>query len=277
MLRRLHDADALVPEQRHRPRQELWRRNEVGIENRDELRRLGQRGKSRQCVVYVSGLGMRVVAAREVAAAVPLAELLEPRPPAVVADPHPEVGIAHRHRPDDRLLEDRLLLIVGADQHVDQGQLRSLEQPRQIGLHVRAATPGARHEAERDRGRDQREPLDAGEHHSGDPVRGEAERRQRLPDTPCHVAPGEHDGDAEHEGACNRAVAAQPGQRRDHETGRHRSWPGAIRDRGLDWAHGLLTGTTPADPEPSPNTTRPVRPSWQVGDWVSAGIATVTR
>jgi hypothetical protein len=42
MLRRLDDPDAIVAKQRHRARQKVGRRDEVGVEDRDELRRIRQ-------------------------------------------------------------------------------------------------------------------------------------------------------------------------------------------------------------------------------------------
>ena len=129
MLRRLHHADVVLAEQRHRAGEEIRRRHEVGVEDRRRSRAAARARRRAQRVVDVARLGVGVVGARDVAAAEALAQRLEPRPPAVVERPQPVVGIVHRQRADDRLLEDRLFLVVGADEHVDQRRRRQRGQP----------------------------------------------------------------------------------------------------------------------------------------------------
>ncbi len=61
MLGRLHDSNRGIAKQRHRAFQELWGRNEIGVEDRDEFRGVRQFGDMFERVVDVSSLGMRIV------------------------------------------------------------------------------------------------------------------------------------------------------------------------------------------------------------------------
>ena len=61
MLRRLHDANPGIAKQRHGAFQELRGGHEIGVEDRDEFGRIGQRSDMFQRVVDVSSLGVRIV------------------------------------------------------------------------------------------------------------------------------------------------------------------------------------------------------------------------
>ena len=67
MLRRLDDADRSVVKQAHGARQETRGGDEIGVEDRDELRRFGQSGKHAERVVDVAGLGVGIVRPGDVA------------------------------------------------------------------------------------------------------------------------------------------------------------------------------------------------------------------
>ena len=122
VLRRLHDADVVLAKQAERPAQELRHRHEVGIENADEVGRLGQAGDVAQPVVDVAGLGMGVVGPCQIARAQALAQRLEPGAPAVIEHPDAIARVIHGQRADDGALQDRLFLIVRADEDVDERQ-----------------------------------------------------------------------------------------------------------------------------------------------------------
>ena len=141
-----------IAKQRHGAFQELRRRHEIGVEDRDEFRRIGQRGDMRKRVVDVAGLGVRIVRPREVAAAELVAERLHPGAAAVVEHPDAKIRIVHAERADDRALEDFLLLVVRADEHVDRRRL--LERREPSGIRVRVGRPIARpgEKQERQRG-----------------------------------------------------------------------------------------------------------------------------
>ena len=79
-----------------------------------------KRRHMRQRMVDVAGLGVAVVGPRQVAAAEPLGEILQPGAAAVVQHPDAKIRIVRSRRADDGALEDRLLLVVGADEHVDE-------------------------------------------------------------------------------------------------------------------------------------------------------------
>ena len=61
MLRRLHDANPRIAKQRHGALQELRGGHEIGVEDREEFGRTGQRSDMFQRVVDVAGLGVRIV------------------------------------------------------------------------------------------------------------------------------------------------------------------------------------------------------------------------
>ena len=119
MLRRLHDPDRGVAKQRHCAFQELRRRDEVRVEDGNEVGRIGQCGDMLERVVYVSGFGVRIVGSREVTATEFGAKRLHPIPAAVIEHPDAETRIVHAKRADDRSLQNLFLFVVGADEHID--------------------------------------------------------------------------------------------------------------------------------------------------------------
>ncbi|MHC2423602.1 hypothetical protein ACVIST_000347 [Bradyrhizobium elkanii] len=125
MLRRLHDADAAVLHQAHRPGQEVRHRDKIRIEDRDELRPLSQPGNVLERMIDVAGLGVAVVRAGQIVAAELLGEPAQPEPAAVVEHPDAIIGIIEPGRADDGALQDRLLLIVGADEDVHERGIRA--------------------------------------------------------------------------------------------------------------------------------------------------------
>src|ERR1700722_734640 len=66
MLRRLHDADARVVKKRYRPPQKLAMRDKIGIEDRDELRRIGLMAQEIDRVIDIARLGMKIVRTRQI-------------------------------------------------------------------------------------------------------------------------------------------------------------------------------------------------------------------
>jgi len=56
VLRRLHEADLGIVEERQSPGDEIGMRNEIGIEHRDEVRRRGIAAENAERVIDVAGL-----------------------------------------------------------------------------------------------------------------------------------------------------------------------------------------------------------------------------
>jgi len=70
----LHDSDGGISKKANCPHEEVALRDKIGIKNRDQVRvRFGQG------MIYVAGFGVRVVASRQIANPLCVAELLEPR------------------------------------------------------------------------------------------------------------------------------------------------------------------------------------------------------
>ena len=120
MLRRLHNADRRVAEERHRPLEKARSRHEVGVENGDEFGRIWKRREEPERVVDIAGLGVPVVGPGHVSTAKPSTQIFEPIAPAVVEHPDAEIRIVDRHCADDRPFENRPLFVVRADQDIDE-------------------------------------------------------------------------------------------------------------------------------------------------------------
>ena len=127
-----------------------------------------QAGDVQQAVVDVAGLGVGVVGAREIVGAELRSQSL-PQPGAAAVVEHPDalVRVVERQRADDGALEDRRLLIVGADEHVDERQAAAGRRARP-GCDRRPATgpSSARHEHQADRRAQHGERLDQDEDQS---------------------------------------------------------------------------------------------------------------
>ncbi len=264
VLRRLHDADVVLAQQAERAAQELRTRHEVRIENADEVRRLGQRRHLAEPVVDVAGLGMGIVGARQVAGPEPLRHLLEPGPPAVVQHPHAKARIVHGDGADDRALQDRLVLVIGADEHVDERRRLALGEPAEVALHLRRAVAEPRQDDETESRAEHRHRLDDREHDADDPLHRQPERRQRRQPAPAHVAPHQHDDDGHHGRPRTLVAGLEPGQNHqgqaDHQQARGQDFEKQCRRR----AHRS-------------KVTRPVRPMSHCPALARPGMATVTR
>ena len=117
---RLHHPDGGVIHQADGPTEEVGPRHEVGVKNCDEVRRLRQFADMSERVVDVTSLGMLVVGPREIAATELLREASQPKATSVVEHPDAVVAILHSGRADDGSLQDRFVLVVGANEDVDQ-------------------------------------------------------------------------------------------------------------------------------------------------------------
>ena len=120
MLRRLHDADCLFPEQAERARNETGERDEVGVQDGNEIGWRGERRKISNRVVDVAGLGVRVVGSGKIVTALLRAKLRQPVSSPVIENPDPEIRVLHALRPNNGALQNGPILIVGADQNVNE-------------------------------------------------------------------------------------------------------------------------------------------------------------
>ena len=83
-----------------------------------------------KCVIDIAGLCVRVVGTGDVPHALRLTKFLEPRPAAVIKDPHFEIRIVEAKGADDCLLQDLKLLVVSRDVDVDRGQALGRHRPQ---------------------------------------------------------------------------------------------------------------------------------------------------
>jgi hypothetical protein len=173
MLRRLHHAHVRLAHERQGAGQPLALGHEVGIEDGDEIGALRQCRDMAQSIVDVARLGVLVIAARDVATTLPLAEFLEPLAAAVVADPQSIVRIVDPERTDNRAIEDHLVLVVGADEYVDEGRFGKGFEPGHIAVGFGRPVPRAREEKERKRHADHGQEFDRGE----EDAEGEVQRQ----------------------------------------------------------------------------------------------------
>ena len=120
MLWGLHHADGFVFHQARRAREEIRHGNEVGIQDGNELRLIAQTCHVVQRVIDVAGFGVRIVRAGQVATAEFFSQALEPQASSVIQDPNAIVAVFQPRGADDRTLQNRLLLIVGADEDIDE-------------------------------------------------------------------------------------------------------------------------------------------------------------
>ena len=275
MLRRLHDANHGIAKQRHGAFQELRGGHEIGVEDRDEFGRIGQRSDMFQRVVEVSSFGVRIVRPREIATAELSAKRLHPGAAAIVKHPDAKVWIVHAERADDRALQDLFLFVVRADEHVDRGRLVERSKPFGIRVRVRRSIPRPGEEHERERGGYDPDQLG---HEKGERKRifeADRRRRQRLRDPPPCILSHHGETARDHEGPSYRD-RFWPHRRADEEKPqRHQRRLEGCENRIVDHAeHGLQLSEIeplrcgPAPPLParadspraSPKETVPVRP-----------------
>ena len=197
VLWRLHHPDARIVEQQHRPPQEFLMRHEIGIQYRDEFRRIGLVAKNIQRVVDVACLGMPIVRSRQVMRALALAERFQPRPAPVIQNPNPHPGKPDPERPGDGAREDRLLLVVGCDQNVDARRAGRLFEPAALLGRFAAAVLGPRQGDEADGPANNGESLDRREPPGEEAIELQCEGRQSLGNAPPDVAPSENNADTE--------------------------------------------------------------------------------
>ncbi len=119
MLRRLHQAHALIVKKRHRAPQEIALRDEISVEKDDESGSIGLAAKNLECMIDISRLGVSIVGTRQIAGILAPTKLLDPRPSAIVEHPHAQTGKIDSQRTHNRPREDRLLFVIGCNQHVD--------------------------------------------------------------------------------------------------------------------------------------------------------------
>jgi hypothetical protein len=201
VLRRLHQADRGIMEQRHGAPQEIALRHEICVEYGDEFGRSGLRAKIVQRVVDVAGLRVAVVGPSEVMRALGGAERFEPGSPTIIQDPHPNPRKIDPERADDGALQDCFFFVVGSDQEIDPRQLRQGVEPGrlldELGATVLRAAQGykAQGPAENRRRlyRRKRPGIQGAD--------GKAEGRQGLGEPPPQITPREEDADPEQDGA----------------------------------------------------------------------------
>lgn len=188
MLRRLHDADGLVQEERQGASQEVAVGDEVRVEDGDEVT-----GADPQAIVHVAGLGMGIVAARHMDRAPPFTKGPEQVAPSVVEHIDPELvfRIVERQRADDRSFHHVERFVIGwyEDVYARQFALRPREErPRKL-VRLDAAVDIAAHQNEEQHDLGEGEELD--DENEPDPIEIGAIiriRENRFGETPNHVA-----------------------------------------------------------------------------------------
>src|SRR5580658_2036382 len=95
MLRCLHQADALVVEERHRAQQKVALGDEISIEYSDEFGRIGGGEENAQRMIDVSRLRMAVVGAGQITGPLGPTQLFEPWPPTVIEHPYSKIPIVN--------------------------------------------------------------------------------------------------------------------------------------------------------------------------------------
>ena len=200
MLRCLDQSHGRIVKKSKRPRYKVHVGNEVGVENGDEVRRIGQRSKRRQAGVYIAGFGVIVVRPRMIVNAQPLAHLAQPGPALVVEHADPQRWIVRRHCTDNRALQDGRFLVVSCNQDVD-ARWRGLSPPGQVGIGLAATVQCPRHD---DRGygaRDQRHRFEREEQPRDPRVDRKIEFGDGFVETPDDVAPSQQNHRSEDEHA----------------------------------------------------------------------------
>ena len=283
MLGRLHDADAIVAHQRHRARKEIRRRHEVGVEDRYELRRIGELGHFAQGVVDVARLGVGVVGARDIAATQPLAQSPEPRPAAVVEHPDAVIGVIHAGGADDGALEDAFFLVVRTNEEIDQRLLRQRAKPWRVAVGFRRPVARARQEDQRQRRRDEPARLDQQEGQAEGEIEREARRRQRRARAPEEVAHEQRQAQRHHGEPHRRRVAPHGcgereagAEQRERRPKRGEKLGRADPDHGRRPSARASSAVASAAAAPSSKVTLPVRPTTHSPLSAIAGTATVT-
>ena len=104
---------------RQRALDEVLMRNEIRVENHNEVWRIGILDTLQERVVDVSGLCVPVIRTRPVIDPQCLACFGEPRPAPVVQDKHPKARMRQRLCANDGPIKDRQILVVGRDVDVD--------------------------------------------------------------------------------------------------------------------------------------------------------------
>lgn len=142
-VRHLHDANSRILEEPHGPHEKISLRDEVGVEYRDEVRIC-----LRQCMIDVTRFGVGVVATCQIADALALAELLEPRTASIVEYPDLMIRIVDAQRSSYGLFQHVERFIVGGNIDVHGRKLlgRPCPQTRfvRIGLGVTVSCPQER-------------------------------------------------------------------------------------------------------------------------------------
>ena len=94
-------------------------------------------------MVDISSLSVPIVGTRQIAGILASTKLLDPRPPAVIEHPDAHTGEIDPQRTDDRAGEDRLLLVIGGNQHVHSWSALQPGEPRTRLGRLATAVDGA--------------------------------------------------------------------------------------------------------------------------------------
>ena len=230
MLRCLDDAYRTILEQRHGAAEKGGRGDEIRIEDRDELRLPCKCAEVTKTVVDVSGLGMAVIRSSEIPAADMRAEILEPFALSVIEDEDLIIRMVHRHRADDRTLEDRLFFIIGADQNCDERLRIQREKQGKVALDIGASAVGLGHEGKEDRCPGCLHQFDRNKENAESEAECHGGWRQGLLQTPTHVEKAETNRDENDAGSCFDHLAIQPWEECDGNQQDRKSW----QERGRD-------------------------------------------
>src|ERR1700723_2041225 len=115
-----------------------------------------------QGIVDVPGLGVGVVIACDVTAAMFTTKLPKPVTASIVADPDAKIRVRERHRSDDCLFQYQAVFIVGAYQDVNVWR-RLACQPGQIGFDIRRTVTNPGQKKQRHGSRNHRQHFDGNE------------------------------------------------------------------------------------------------------------------
>src|SRR5690349_4317180 len=141
VLRRLHQPDLRIMEQRHCPPEKIAMRDKIGVENRDEFRRIGIFAQDRERMVDVAGFGIDVVRAAEIKGALILTQRAKPRALPIIADPDAHPREINAKSADNAARQNAFVLIVGRDQYINARWSRQTREPAAALARLAAAVP----------------------------------------------------------------------------------------------------------------------------------------
>ena len=212
MLRRLDDSDVGRLVQGHRPFDEFREGHEIRIQDRHEIGTHVQRGQSLDRRVDIAGFGVAIVFARQIEATKRAAQRRDFRTAAIVKQPDPEIRIGLGESADNRALQDRRLLVIAADQYIDERRPRSVIMPALFPVGLLAPVARLHEQRHRQHAAQQGRRLDRKEDDGEHEFERQRKRRQGPEQAPPEIAGGQSDRDSDNDLAADARVATKPRQ-----------------------------------------------------------------